>query len=209
MGAFAPVDDINTTLYKTIITALIEPVISSMHTESLSYNGFLYFGIIIDADNQPHLLELNCRLGDPEAQAICPLLSTEFPQMIWRAANACLDNNDVLRCRSGYSCCVYAVPLSYPEKSRCFYPAVFVNGFSASEFCQYHFGDITIKNEELNTLMTGQKRAFSVTAWGETLQSARDKAYQQLKTVNSTGLRYRDDIGAPLSTHNANASWLD
>lgn len=194
MGAITPVHDVSSGLYDSIIQLLVQPVVTGIVKESLNYNGFLYFGIIIDENDMPVLLELNCRLGDPEGQAMCSLLLPEFATILFAAAKSRLQKKSILLTKPGYICCVYSVPKSYPEQSSASFLVDFSETFLSTDTYDFYFGDL-LNSDIPNTIMTYNNRTFCVSAWGETLFLARRLAYQKLRTVLSDGLYYRNDIG--------------
>jgi phosphoribosylamine--glycine ligase len=194
MGAITPVPGVSSDLHRSMITSLVQPVVAGMVQEGLHYNGFLYFGIMIDANNGPVLLELNCRLGDPEGQAICSLLTSDFASVLFSVSMGQLQKNAPLSIKPGYICCVYAVPKSYPEKAGVSFSVNFSETFESAGKHDFYFGELLL-SDHLNTIMTYNNRTFCVSAWGGTLSLARQLAYQKLHMVLSDGLHYRNDIG--------------
>ncbi|EGG95040.1 Phosphoribosylamine-glycine ligase [gamma proteobacterium IMCC1989] len=194
MGAITPVPDVGVKLRKSIVDELIRPVVAGMVQESLSYNGFLYFGIMIDTANMPVLLELNCRLGDPEGQAIFSLLTADFVSVLFAAATGRLQGNFPIAVKSGYICCVYAVPNGYPKQSDTSFPVLFSETFENTDKHNFYFGEL-LQSEQPNTIMTHNNRMFCVSARGETLFLARKLAYQKLDVIFCDGMYYRHDIG--------------
>lgn len=197
MGAISPVDDVGVELYQSIVSLIVEPVIKALNEEHLDYNGFLYFGIMIDNQQRPTLLELNCRLGDPEAQTIFPLFTPSLVQALLSAASGHIDDALKYPAKKGYVCSVYAVPDGYPTLDSDAHVTVSFETLEPESECQYFWGEL-LESHEPQTLLTRRNRMFCVTAKADTLEKARKVAYHKLSTVVSSGLYFRRDIGVEL-----------
>lgn len=195
MGAIATISE-HSTIYKTIKAAIIEPTLFAIQCEGLSYTGFLYFGIILDNTGQPLLLELNCRLGDPEAQAISLLVEDDFAQNLYSAANQAT-LADTVRWRHAYAFVVYVVPLAYPEEAQTealIDPHDFIKQTSDNNQVLYFWGHYEAPNER-GKEKQWNKRLFCVAALGESVLAARTTVYSELSNLALKGITYRKDIG--------------
>jgi phosphoribosylamine--glycine ligase len=195
MGAIAPVPDFTPEAQKDFVKNILEPTLKGMEAESMDYRGFIFFGLMIDED-RCNLLEYNVRLGDPETQAVLPLMESDFAKLCL----AMLDDDLAafpLTWKSGAVCAPVAVARAYPGA--------------------YHKGDLITINEpalaaagvklfiagaqcgadgSMDTgLRTSGGRVLAASAWGTGADEAWTKAYQGLKAVDFDGMDYRRDIG--------------
>jgi len=115
MGAVASKDIIDAELTARIEAEVVRPAVAGLVADGLDYHGFLYFGVML-TETGPRMLEFNCRFGDPEAQAVLPLLEGSFAQYLYKAAGGELDN-DLLDVKDGWSVGVILASAGYPASS--------------------------------------------------------------------------------------------
>lgn len=188
MGAYAPAPVATPELLQQVATTIIEPTLSGMKTEGKPYVGFLYFGLMITKDG-PRVLEYNCRLGDPEAQVILPLLKSDLLDVIQSAMNMRLDATPV-ELVPGYATCVVAASGGYPgsyQKGKAISGLETVN----PEYCQvFHAGTVALKGQ----IQTSGGRVLGVTCNGSTLQESIERAYAELGKIQFDEMHFRTDI---------------
>ncbi|HKJ67214.1 MAG TPA: phosphoribosylglycinamide synthetase C domain-containing protein, partial [bacterium] len=159
-----------------------------MKSEQRPYMGFLYCGLILTNDG-PQVLEFNCRLGDPEAQVILPLLKSDLLEIIQAVMAWNLENIEV-EITEGFATCVVASSGGYPvsyEKGREITGLEEVN----SEYCQvFHAGTST----EDGNIFTDGGRVLGVTCTGRTLQESIDRTYTELGKIHFEKMHFRTDI---------------
>lgn len=208
MGAIAPVTDFTPAAMKDFYTAILEPTLRGIQNEGFDYRGFIFFGLMVHRD-RCFLLEYNVRLGDPETQAVLPLMDSDFAKLCQVILNGDLDN-DSLRWKSGVQCAPVAVAQGYPGPYRkgdpiAVDPASF-NGPQNPEGPQLFAAGATLDADTLSCalekgvteggiLRTSGGRVLSVSAWGPDLSEARRRAYTALEGVQFDGMGYRKDIG--------------
>jgi phosphoribosylamine--glycine ligase len=190
MGAYAPAPVIDGKMLKIVTETVIEPTIGALSDEGMPYKGCLYAGLIMDFEG-PKLLEFNCRFGDPEAQAVLPLLEDDLYDVCASVAAGRL-NFSRFEWRSGAAVAVVAASKGYPgeyEKGRV------IKGLdkvaAMEDVIVFHAGT-AIKEDKV---VTAGGRVLAVTALGVTVADAIKKAYEATEHVRFAGIQYRRDIG--------------
>ena len=192
MGAYAPAPLLTPDQLATIERTILRPTIQGMAAEGIPYRGVLYAGLMLTPDG-PQVLEFNCRFGDPETQAILPLLDSDLFPILHACAAGNLDPAAV-RWRPGAAACVIAAAPGYPGD----YPrGSLISGVEAAEALPgvvvFHAG--TTHDAE-GRLLTAGGRVLAVTGIGEELRQALGRAYQAIDRIQFEGMHYRRDIGA-------------
>lgn len=191
MGSIT-VDDMPQSTLESIVTTIITPTIAGIRSIKLSYRGFLYFGIVIDDNQRPILLEYNTRLGDPEAQTMMLLLGDVFFQLIKACSENCLNTVDILKVR-GAAASLYFVPQGYPEYCQQGQVIPFPKAWLELSDVQVFLGAVT--QDQQGNFLTADNRSLCLSVYGEDTQSACERLYAMAKPMEKTGLIYRDDIG--------------
>jgi len=184
MGAVSPHPRYMDGLIKKIENKIVIPTISGIIKEKLDYKGIIFIGLMI-VDEEPYLLEYNIRFGDPETQAMLPLLESDLLEIFEQIVNERLDET-VIKWKDEYSCCVVATSEGYPlnyEKGK----EIRINTQSRV----FHAGT----KLENGRLLTNGGRVLSVVETGKTYKEAREKAYKSIKNVKFDKMYYRQDIG--------------
>jgi phosphoribosylamine--glycine ligase len=189
MGAYSPAPIITPAFEKEIIDTIMRPVIEGMKSEGIKYKGILYAGLMIK-NNKPSVLEFNCRLGDPETQPVLSRLSTDFLDICLALTDGKLSELDVKWKPEAAVCVVLAAkgyPGSYPKGD-------VIEGLDTVKKTEnvtvFHAGT-AFKN---NNIVTNGGRVLGVTALGEDIRAARDKAYDAINNIHFKGMHYRKDI---------------
>ena len=191
MGAYSTDELLSAELRKQIVETAIEPTLAGLRADGIVYQGFLYFGLMLTRSG-PKVLEFNCRLGDPETQAIVARMDFDLAEVLADAAAGRLDANK-LRWKSGASVCVVVASGGYPGK---FENGKKIEGLTDAERVSgvkvFHAG--TKRDRE--TILTSGGRVLGVTAAAASLDSALAHAYEAVGKVRIEGMHYRKDIGA-------------
>ena len=188
MGAYAPAPVITSTLLEAVREKIIMKTIHGMKAEGRPYQGVLYAGLMMTPGG-PKVLEFNCRFGDPEIQAILPLLDTDLVELILAAVNGRLDQFE-MAVRDQAAICVVMASGGYPgdyEKGKV------IQGLNRVQPDVMVFQAGTRKKG--NDLVTAGGRVLGVTATGNDIPSAIEKAYQAIGHITFDGAYYRRDIG--------------
>jgi len=189
MGAYSPTKLIDDEISEIILNQIIRPTLMELKKININYQGFLYAGLMIDKDKNPYVLEYNCRLGDPEAQAILMRLESDITDIFLATINSKLSNLEI-KWKSESACTIVLASEGYPgsyEKNKKIEGLDNkVNGVKI-----FHSGT-KLNNGDF---VTNGGRVLSVTALGVNLQVAQAKAYDRCNQVSWDGKIKRHDIG--------------
>jgi phosphoribosylamine--glycine ligase len=164
-------------------------VVRELAARSTPFRGVLYAGIIL-TDAGPQVLEFNARFGDPEAQALLPLVEGDLLELMYDCAVGCL-RPARLRRRKGYAVCVVLCAAGYPGKPRTGDPISGVEAIDDAQVLVFHAGTAVGPAG----LATAGGRVLGVTGLGATLARARARAYEAAERISFAGKQFRDDIG--------------
>ncbi len=189
MGAYSPAPVVTPTVHAHVQRDIIMPTLRGMAAEGIPYSGFLYAGLMIDANGHARVLEFNCRLGDPETQPIMMRLRSDLAELILHAIDARLDRIEAVWDRRPALGVVLAAA-GYPEAVR---NGDVINGLpSATEDLHvFHAGT----ERQGDQLVTSGGRVLCVTALGESVRTAQQRAYQAIESIRIDGIQFRTDIG--------------
>ncbi len=186
MGSLCPNPYVDGEILKKIEKKIIYPTMEGIKSEQLDYKGIIYFGIIVQ-NGEPYLLEYNVRFGDPETQAILPLLKTDFMELIQSTLSSELSTLK-LDWSEDVSCCVVAASNGYP-KNYASNRRIF--GIDAVKELVFHASTIYKDGK----FYTNGGRVFSLVSVAKDYFSARREAYFHLRRLNFSNIYYRRDIG--------------
>jgi phosphoribosylamine--glycine ligase len=190
MGAFAPPPDVGAALADEIRRTVLQPAVDGMAVRGTPYVGVLYAGIMLTAAG-PRVLEFNCRFGDPETQAILPLLDGDLAEILLACVDGRLDQVDV-RWRSGACATVVLASEGYPGAYPKGRPISGLDEASGREaVAVFHAG--TARRD--GRVVTAGGRVLAVSATGDDLPSALACAYAGVACIHFEGMHYRRDIG--------------
>ncbi|GHV84564.1 phosphoribosylamine--glycine ligase [Spirochaetia bacterium] len=199
MGAIAPVPDFNAALQEDFMEAILTPTLRGLEAEGFDYRGFIFFGLLIQ-NGKCYLLEYNVRLGDPETQAVLPLLDSDFGELCMAVENGAL-NDFRLNWKPGAVCAPVAVAAGYPGDYRKGDPiALNETAFAKTRAVLFAAGALRSSGGPAGTgLRSSGGRVLAVSAYGANAADARKKAYEALGALNFEGMDYRRDIGGKTS----------
>ena len=188
MGAVSSLEMLNNALRTQIDNEIVKPTVEGLQKDGLPYRGFLYFGIMLTQDG-PKILEYNCRFGDPEAQAVLPMITGNFVDYVFEGAKGNLQPEKI-EFMDGWSICLVSASAGYPESSR---SGDVICGFENVEGSRiFHAG--TRKNADGN-FETAGGRVYVIVARGETREDAVSRVYAESEKVSFDGMQRRTDIG--------------
>jgi len=168
---------------------IIQPAINGMAADGTPYCGFLYAGVMIDAQGNPRTLEFNCRLGDPETQPILMRLKTDLVDLLQHAVDGTLDRVDAEWDRRAALGVVLAAA-NYPEQPRTG-DAIAGLGTVGTDSMVFHAATALAGD----AVVTSGGRVLCVTALGETVRQAQRAAYAAVADIRFDGMQFRTDIG--------------
>lgn len=190
MGAYSPAPVITPGLHARIMREVMVPTLHGMAEEGIPYVGFLYAGLMIDADNNLKVLEYNCRLGDPETQPVMMRLKSDLVTLLERALDGQLNEIEaewdrrtaltVVLAAAGYP--------GQPKKGDKIYNLPPNN----NEHYIFHAGTKLVDGD----IVVNGGRVLSVTALGESVKQAQRSAYEIADEIHFPGMQMRRDIGA-------------
>jgi phosphoribosylamine--glycine ligase len=198
MGAYSPAQIISPTLHAKIMREVITPTIQGMARDGEIYTGFLYAGLMITPRGEVKVLEFNCRLGDPETQPIMLRLKSDLTVLLEHAINGTLDKVEIewdRRAALGIVMAAEGYP-SAPQKNDVItgLTEIMTNQTSTDEFHIFHSGTV-FGNQGKNELLTAGGRVLCVTALGENIKLAHNRAYDIASKIHFKGCQMRHDIG--------------
>jgi phosphoribosylamine--glycine ligase len=189
MGAYSPAPIVTPTIHARVLREIIAPTVQGMAAEGIDYTGFLYAGLMIDAQGNPRTVEFNCRLGDPEAQAILLRLKSDLVDLLQHAINGTLDQAEAEWDRRTALGVVIAAA-GYPDAPRKGDPVITLPADS-DDCVVFHAGTQLVDGQ----LVTSGGRVLTVTALGDSVRAAQRRAYEAAAQVRFAGQQYRKDIG--------------
>ena len=190
MGAFAPSPLYTPDMARRVTDEILQPTLRAMNAEGLDFRGVLYVGLMLTADG-PKVVEYNARFGDPETQAVLPLLMSDLMEIMLAVREQRLEQLDI-RWRGGAAACVVLASGGYPGK---YEGGKVITGIVKAEALGatvYHAGT-AVKD---GALVTAGGRVLGVTALGDTLADAVRSAYMAAKEIHFDGAHMRSDIGS-------------
>jgi phosphoribosylamine--glycine ligase len=188
MGAIAPsrlLDDVGA---DRLSATILEPIAQALHERGLTYRGVIFAGLMLTKSG-PRVIEFNCRLGDPEAQVILPLLDGDLAEIAYATASGELRPGP-LPTLPGYRCGVVVASDGYPGKYRTGLPIEGVDQVDPDALV-FHAGTKRVDG----SLVTAGGRVMTVVGRGDTLQGAREHAYRNVERIRFDGAYCRHDIG--------------
>jgi len=190
MGAYAPAPLINQQDLKDLTDLILTPTLNGLIKKKIKYIGVIYAGLMLTSSG-PKVIEFNCRFGDPECQALMPLMGEEFASVLFACAQGELEKAPKLTIKNVCSACIVAATKGYPESPQKG-NQININVESNSSLQVFHAGTVI---DQFNNILTSGGRVLSVVAQGESFDKAFDLAYNNLKKINFDGMHFRKDIG--------------
>jgi len=189
MGAYSPAPVVTAEVHARAMREIILPTIRGMEKDGIPYTGFLYAGLMIDAQGHPKTLEFNCRMGDPETQPIMMRLKSDLFEVFWHATDGTLDQVELQwdrRVALGVVLAAHGYPLS-PRKGD---PITNIPA-EAPDAVVFHAGT-ALKDGQL---VTSGGRVLCVTVLADSVKLAQQRVYEVAAQVRFDGVQYRKDIG--------------
>ena len=187
MGAYSPAPVVTDEVYAKVMEQVILPTVNGMKAEGNPYTGFLYAGLMIDANGDPKVIEYNCRFGDPETQVVLLLLETDLLEAMMATASGNLDKCKI-KFANKAACCVIMASKGYPEK----YESGYEIKIAPEVFDSVYVAGARLDGERL---VNAGGRVLGVTAVADTLGEAIEAAYKKVEKVTFDNAYYRRDIG--------------
>lgn len=191
MGAVSPVSFANEEFMSKVTQRIIQPTIKGLITDGIDYRGFIFFGLI-NVEGEPFVIEYNCRMGDPETEAVMPRIESDLVYLLMQSANghftdACIEFSPMA------STTVIAVSKGYPgsyEKGK----TITLPSHLPHDVEIFQAGT-RLKGDEI---VTSGGRVLAVSAQAPDVAEALKKCYNELENISFDGMTYRRDIGKDL-----------
>jgi phosphoribosylamine--glycine ligase len=189
MGAYSPAPVVSPNVHARVMHEIVLPTIHGMAKDGMPFTGFLYAGLMIDAEGKPRTVEFNCRLGDPETQPIMMRLKTDLVELLLRATDGTLDKIE-LHWDRRVALGVVMAAAGYPLNPR---RGDTVTGLpeESADTMVFHAGT-ALKDE---SLVTAGGRVLCVTTLGDSVKLAQQRAHDVMRAIHFDGAQYRQDIG--------------
>jgi phosphoribosylamine---glycine ligase len=190
MGAYAPVADLAASEIAELVDQVHRPVLAELARRGRPFVGLLYAGLML-TESGPKVLEFNCRFGDPETQAVVPLVESDFLALLAAAARGELAGAKVEE-TGGAAVTVVLAAARYPEAGDRGSPITGLDDAEAEGALVFH-GGTALQGSQL---VTNGGRVLAVTGRGQTVADARAAAFAAAERISFSGMRYRADIAA-------------
>jgi phosphoribosylamine--glycine ligase len=191
MGAYAPAPVVTSAVQELVDRRIVDPTLAGLAEAGTPYRGCLYVGLMI-RDGQPKVVEYNCRFGDPETQAVLPLLESDLFPPLLASASGSLGALEA-RFSTGAACCVVMASGGYPER---YEKGKEIRGLEEAESLPgvyvFHAGT---RRDEDDRVLTSGGRVLGVTGTGSTIRQAIDTAYRGVDKIRFDACHFRRDIG--------------
>ncbi len=196
MGAYSPAPVVTPELFENIMESVMKPTVAAMSEAGRPYQGVLYAGLMIK-DQSAQVLEFNCRFGDPEAQPILMRMKTDLMDLLEAAVEGRLDSMEI-EWDPRTAVCVVLASSGYPGR---YETGKVIHGLDEVEGMEdvmvFHAGTARAGNN----YVTAGGRVLGVTALGDNVQKAIDRAYEAVAKISWEGMHYRTDIGQKALKH--------
>ena len=193
MGAYSPAPVVTPEVHARAMREIILPTIKGMEKDGIPFTGFLYAGLMIDAQGKPKTLEFNCRMGDPETQPIMMRLKSDLYDVMMAATSGTLDQVELewdRRPALGVVMAAHGYPLN-PCKGDVIHGLPVTGDGAAEDAMVFHAGT----SRQGDDTVTSGGRVLCVTALGTTVKAAQQRAYEVLQGIEFDGAQFRKDIG--------------
>lgn len=190
MGAYSPTPVVTDEIISQIERDILVPTVDGLVREGIEYKGVLYAGLMLTLHG-PKVLEFNCRFGDPETQPLMTRLQSDLLEVMLAVADGKLDQVE-LKWDPRPAMCVVAASGGYPGKYRTGLPITGIADADAMHDVKVFQGGTKAEGK---SILTDGGRVLSVTALGDTLAQARQRAYDAMGKIHFEGMHFRKDIG--------------
>jgi phosphoribosylamine--glycine ligase len=187
MGAISPVPFANSTFMQKVTDRVIFPTVKGLAAENIVYHGFIFFGLI-KVNNEPYVIEYNCRMGDPETEVVIPRLENDLVDLVIKMSEGKL-NEVTINHSAQKACTVMLVSAGYPGS---YDKGKVMQGFEKNKGSLLFHAGTAMKGNEV---MTNGGRVLAITSLAPTLEEALAMSYKNAYELSYEGKTFRKDIG--------------
>ena len=192
MGAVSPVPFVDAAMWQKVEARIIQPTVAGLRKEKIPYKGFIFFGLI-RVNGEPLVIEYNCRMGDPETEAVLPRLKNDFVQLLENCARGTLGRVKI-RADHRVAATIFLVSGGYPGD---YVKGKIITGLDKVKgSLVFHAG--TIPSPEGEKILTNGGRVIAITSYGKDIAAAVAKSRRSAKLIQFEGKTFRRDIGEDL-----------
>ena len=191
MGAISPVPFASEEFLQKVEERIVKPTVNGLQKDGIDYRGFIFIGLM-NVDGNPQVIEYNVRMGDPETEAVLPRINSDLYDLFDGVANQTLHEKS-FSVTDKTATTVMLVSGGYPES---YEKGKVISGFeNVEDSIVFHAGTTT----ENNTVVTSGGRVMAITSFGNTIEEALAKSYQNIEKISFDKMNYRKDIGFDLT----------
>jgi phosphoribosylamine--glycine ligase len=192
MGSISPVSFVNPEFLKKIEDQIVKPTIDGLQKEGIDYKGFIFFGLI-KVENDPFVIEYNCRMGDPEAESVIPRIKSDLLELFAAVGNQTLNEHEI-KFDERHAATVMLVAGGYPEK---YQKGNFITiPENLADCILFHSG--TTVDVETGMVKTNGGRVIAVTSYGRSMKEALNNTYKNVDLIDFKNKYFRKDLGFDL-----------
>ncbi len=192
MGSISPVPFANAEFMEKVEKRIIQPTVAGLQQENIDYQGFIFFGLM-KVDDDPYVIEYNCRMGDPEAESVIPRIKNDLLEMFEHASKGTLSETKV-EVDERYAASVMLVSGGYPGN---YQKEKVIKGLDNLNKCIAYYAGIS-NDVDNNEIKTSGGRVMAITSYGDTMEDALNNAYTNVEQIDFEGKYYRADLGFDL-----------
>lgn len=189
MGAVSPVPILTEELKQKIIDKVVVPTINGLQKDNLNYKGFVFVGLMID-NNEPMVIEYNCRMGDPETEVVLPRLKNDLVELLLATSQGAL-KSQTIETDHRSAVAMVAVSGGYPGDYKKNMPIKGLDSYDLPDSFLFHAGTLQ-KGKEI---VTNGGRVLVAVSYGENIKEAAEHSDYLLQQINFEDMKYREDIG--------------
>lgn len=190
MGAYSPAPILDDEMMEDINETILQPMHEELQTRGLAYRGVIFVGLMITEEG-PHVLEFNCRFGDPETEAVLPRLQNDFVDLVEAVCEGTLHEHS-LEWREESAVCVVMAAKGYPHAPE---KGTVIRGLEEVEAAGRALVFHAATEQRGADLVTAGGRVLAITALGRSLPRAMDTVYKEVEKIRFEGAHFRKDIG--------------
>ena len=190
MGSISPVPFADADFMEKVEQRIIRPTIEGLKKEDILYQGFIFFGLM-NVNGEPYVIEYNCRMGDPEAEAVIPRIKSDFLELLMAIPEQKLDQHTI-EFDDRHATSVFLVSGGYPDA---YEKGKKITGLEKVEnSIVFHAGTSLVEDH----VITSGGRVLAITSLADNMEQALEISYRNAKLVDFDKKNYRSDLGQDL-----------